>query len=108
MVHQDDGEPVNRHKPSVEVLFRSVAQCAGRNAIGVMLTGMGRDGADAMLEMREAGSYNLAQDEATSVVYGMPREAALAGAVHEILPIGRIAGQLLAQLRAAGPALSRV
>jgi two-component system chemotaxis response regulator CheB len=108
VVQLEDGEPVNRHKPSVEVLFRSVAQGAGRNAIGVMLTGMGRDGADAMLEMREAGAYNLAQDEATSVVYGMPREAVVAGAVHEILPIGRIAGQLLAQLREAGPALSRV
>ena len=73
--------PVNHHRPSVEVLFRSVAQCAGKNAIGVMLTGMGKDGAIGMLEMRQAGAYNLAQDEATCVVFGMPKEAIAVGAV---------------------------
>ena len=104
----DDGPPVNRHKPSVDVLFRSVAEHAGRNAIGVMLTGMGRDGADAMKAMRDAGAHNVAQDEASCVVYGMPREAVACGAVHEVLPLSRIAGHVLAQLRAAGPALSRV
>ena len=101
VVALEDGEPVNRHKPSVEVLFRSVARVAGANAIGVMLTGMGRDGADAMKAMREAGAYNLAQDEATCVVYGMPREAVAAGAVHEVLPLSRIAPALLARLRPA-------
>jgi two-component system chemotaxis response regulator CheB len=108
VVELDDGPPVNRHRPSVEVLFRSVARHAGRNAIGVMLTGMGRDGADAMKAMRDAGAHNIAQDEASCVVYGMPREAVAAGAVHEVLPLQRIAGHVLGQLKAAGPALSRV
>jgi two-component system chemotaxis response regulator CheB len=108
VVSVDDGPPVNRHKPSVEVLFRSVARHAGRNAIGVMLTGMGRDGAEAMKEMRDAGAHNIAQDEATCVVYGMPREAVAVGAVHEVLPLPRIGAQVLAVLRSAGPALSRV
>src|SRR5262249_14635656 len=71
----DDGLPVNRHKPSVDVLFRSVAQQAGANAIGVILTGMGKDGALGLKEMRDAGSPTIAQDEATSVVWGMPGEA---------------------------------
>jgi two-component system chemotaxis response regulator CheB len=108
VVELDDAPPVNRHRPSVEVLFRSIAQHVGRNAIGVMLTGMGRDGADAMLAMRESGAHNIAQDEASCVVYGMPREAVAAGAVHEVLPLSRIATRLLAQLRSSGPALSRV
>ena len=108
MVQIDDGPPVNRHKPSVDVLFRSVAEQVGKNAIGVMLTGMGRDGAYAMRVMRDAGAWNLAQDEASCVVYGMPREAVAAGAVDEILPLGRIAEHILAHLREAGPVLSRV
>jgi two-component system chemotaxis response regulator CheB len=108
VIELDDGPPVNRHKPSVDVLFRTVARHAGANAMGVMLTGMGRDGADAMKEMRDAGAHNIGQDEATSVVYGMPREAAAVGAVHEVLPLPKIAGQLLQHLRAAGPVLSRV
>ncbi len=94
----DDSEPVNRHRPSVEVMFRSVAAIAGSNALGVMLTGMGRDGAAAMLEMRKAGSFNIAQDEATCVVFGMPREAIAAGAVDEVLPVTEIASRLLRQL----------
>jgi len=100
----DSGEPVNRHRPSVEVLFRSVAELAGRNALGVMLTGMGRDGANAMLEMRNAGSFNIAQDEASCVVFGMPREAIAVGAVHEVLPVTEIAGRLLKELAAVGVA----
>ncbi|MCA3181625.1 MAG: chemotaxis response regulator protein-glutamate methylesterase, partial [Burkholderiales bacterium] len=108
VVEIDDGPPVNRHRPSVEVLFKSVARHAGRNAIGIMLTGMGRDGADAMKELRDAGAYNIAQDEATCVVYGMPREAVATGAVHEVLPVQKIAGHVLDQLKAAGPALSRI
>ena len=108
VVRIDEGAPVNRHRPSVEVLFRSVAQHVGRNALGVMLTGMGRDGADAMREMRDAGAHNVAQDEASCIVYGMPREAVAVGAVQEVLPLAQIAEHLLAQVRAAGPALSRV
>ena len=98
----EDGELVNRHRPSVEVLFRSIARTAGRNAFGVMLTGMGGDGAKAMKEMRDAGSYNYAQDEATCVVFGMPREAILAGAADEVLPLGEIAQALLGRLRESG------
>lgn len=104
----EDSDPVNRHRPSVDVLFRSVAHHVGGNALGVMLTGMGRDGADGMREMRDAGAYNLSQDEASCVVYGMPREAVAAGGVNEVLPLQKIAAQLLARLRAAGPVLSRV
>jgi len=92
----DDGSPVNRHKPSVDVLFRSVAQEAGHNAIGVLLTGMGKDGAQGMLEMRQAGSPTIAQDEATSVVWGMPGEAVQIGAAAEELPLPRIADRVLA------------
>lgn len=90
--------PVNHHRPSVEVLFRSVAQHAGANAIGVMLTGMGKDGATGMLAMREAGSYNLAQDEASCVVYGMPREAVAVGAVHEVVSVRDMAQRVLYRL----------
>ena len=97
-----DGETVNRHKPSVEVLFKSAAQVVGRNALGVMLTGMGADGAKAMKEMRDAGAYNLVQDEMSCVVYGMPKEAINAGAAHEVLPLAQIATQLLEHLRRSG------
>lgn len=95
----DDTPPVNRHRPSVEVLFRSVAHCAGRNAVGVMLTGMGADGAVAMREMKLAGSYNYVQDEASCIVFGMPREAIAHGAADEVLPLVQIAPALLARLR---------
>jgi two-component system chemotaxis response regulator CheB len=100
----DDTEPVNRHRPSVEVLFRSVAMVAGRNALGVMLTGMGRDGATAMLEMRQAGSFNIAQDEASCVVFGMPHEAIAVGAANEVLPLTEIADRLLQELAQVGVA----
>jgi two-component system chemotaxis response regulator CheB len=90
-----DADPVNRHRPSVEVLFQSVAQHAGPNAIGIMLTGMGKDGALAMAEMKRAGAYNLAQDEASCVVFGMPKEAIAAGGVDEILPVLEIAGRVM-------------
>ena len=104
-----DGDPVNRHKPSVEVLFKSAATVVGRNAVSIMLTGMGADGAKAMREMRDAGAYCIAQDEHTCVVFGMPREAIAAGAVHEVLPLNQIASHMLDHLRStAGPALSRV
>lgn len=94
-----DGDLVNRHKPSVEVLFKSVAKVAGKNAFGIMLTGMGNDGAIAMREMKDAGSYNFVQNEASCVVFGMPKEAILQGAADEILDIVEIAPALLARLR---------
>ncbi len=97
-----DGDAVNRHKPSVEVLFKSAARVVGPNALGIMLTGMGADGATAMKEMRDAGSYNLVQDEASCVVFGMPREAIAAGAAHEVLPLTQIAPKLLERLRSTG------
>jgi two-component system chemotaxis response regulator CheB len=104
-----DGEAVNRHKPSVEVLFDSAAAVVGPNAMGVMLTGMGSDGALAMKRMRDAGSWNVAQDEASCVVFGMPREAIAAGATHEVLPLAQIAPRLLEHLRrTAGASLNRV
>ena len=93
-LHQ--GPPVNRHKPSVDVLFRSAANVAGKHCIGVILTGMGRDGAAGMLELREAGAINIAQDEASCVVFGMPKEAIATGGVHEVLPLQSIASRLLA------------
>jgi len=104
-----DGEPVNRHKPSVEVLFKSAARVVGPNALGIMLTGMGADGAKAMRELRDAGSYNLVQDEASCVVFGMPREAINAGAAHEVLPLTQIAPHLIDRLRStSGLSLNRV
>lgn len=95
----NDGPPVNRQRPSVDVLFRSVADNAGPNAIGVILTGMGDDGAQGMKEMREAGIATLAQDERTSVVWGMPGSAVKVGGVDEILPLDLIAGRILALAR---------
>ncbi len=90
----DDGVPVNRHKPSVDVLFRSVAQNAGRNAIGVILTGMGKDGAKGLKEMLDAGSQTIAQDEATSVVWGMPGEAVSLGAAQHVIALDSVAGKI--------------
>jgi len=87
--------PVNRHRPSVDVLFRSVARAAGEHAIGVMLSGMGADGAEAMLELRMRGARNLAQDEASCVVFGMPKQAIALDAVHEVLPLAEIARRLV-------------
>ena len=103
-----DAPPVNRHRPSVEVLFKSGAEIAGPNVVGVMLTGMGKDGALAMREMRDAGAWNVVQDEASCVVFGMPREAIAAGAANEVVPLKDIAARLLAQFGRAGPRLSRV
>ena len=94
-----DGPPVCRHRPSVDVLFRSVAQAAGAHAVGVILTGMGDDGAAGLLEMKEAGAATIAQDERTSVVFGMPGEAVRKGAAAEVLPLDDIAR---AMLQAAG------
>lgn len=90
-----DAPPVNHHRPSVEVLFKSAAKALGGLAIGVMLTGMGKDGAKAMLEMKHAGAYNLAQDEASSVVFGMPRAAIELGAVDEVVALEKMAESVL-------------
>lgn len=104
-----DGEPVNRHKPSVEVLFNSAARVVGQNALGIMLTGMGADGARAMRAMKDAGAYNLVQDEASCVVFGMPREAIAAGAADEVLPLNQIAPRLIERLRStSGMSINRV
>lgn len=91
----DDGPPVNRHKPSVEVLFQSIADNVGINAIGVMLTGMGADGAKAMVDMRKAGAINIVQDEASSVVWGMPGEAFKQGAAHHVVSLENMADKIL-------------
>ncbi len=94
-VEVKDGPLVSRHRPSVDVLFRSVARYAGRNAVGVIMTGMGDDGAAGMAEMKDAGATNLAQDEATCVVFGMPAEAVKRGGVHKVLPLQGLAGEVL-------------
>ena len=91
-----DGPLVSRHRPSVDVLFRSAARYAGRNAVGVIMTGMGDDGASGLLEMKEAGAATMAQDEATSVVFGMPHEAIKRGAANLVLPLPAIASAILA------------
>jgi two-component system chemotaxis response regulator CheB len=86
--------PVNRHCPSVDVLFRSVAKCAGKNALGIIMTGMGHDGARGLLEMREAGAQTVAQDEASCVVFGMPKEAIKLGGAEKILPLQAISTEI--------------
>jgi two-component system chemotaxis response regulator CheB len=96
-----EGPPVNRHRPSVDVLFRSVAQNVGRNAVGAILTGMGDDGARGMREMSDAGAPTLAQDEATSVVWGMPGAAVKHGGVRDVVALDRIADMVL-RLAASG------
>jgi two-component system chemotaxis response regulator CheB len=93
-----DGPLVNRHRPSVDVLFRSVAKCAGANALGVIMTGMGDDGAAGLLEMRNAGAYTVAQDEASCVVYGMPKEAVKRGAVERTVTLELIGREIVQQL----------
>jgi two-component system chemotaxis response regulator CheB len=90
-----DGPLVNRHRPSVDVLFRSVARHAGANALGIIMTGMGDDGAAGLLEMHDAGAVTVAQDEATCVVYGMPKEAVKRGGVDHVTPLDRIADGIL-------------
>ena len=94
-VQVKDGPLVSRHRPSVDVLFRSAAQAAGRNALGIIMTGMGDDGAAGLLEMRQVGAHTIAQDEASSLVYGMPKEAVARGAAVESLALGRLAEAIL-------------
>jgi len=98
----DYGEPVNRHRPSVDVLFRSASLNAGKNALGVILTGMGKDGAAGLVEMRQAGAYTIAQDEASCIVFGMPREAIALGGADEVTSLGDISGRLMTCLNAMG------
>ena len=90
---------MNLHRPSVDFLFLSCAKFLGADAVGVIMTGMGKDGAQGMLKMKEAGSWNIAQDEATSVIFGMPREAIEVGATHEVAPLGRLREKALARAR---------
>ncbi len=108
MTQLSDAPPVNRHRPSVDVLFRSAAEHAGKNAIGVILTGMGKDGALGMLAMKQAGAYNFAQDEASCVVFGMPKEAIAAGATDEVLPLHDIAHGVMRHLHTLGSRAIRV
>ncbi len=90
-----DGPLVSRHRPSVDVLFRSAARYAGRNAIGVIMTGMGDDGARGMLEMKQAGAHTIAEDEESCVVFGMPNEAIKLGGVDTVLPLDHISGKIM-------------
>ena len=108
VAHLSDAPPVNRHRPSVDVLFRSAAQHAGKNAIGVILTGMGRDGAAGLLDMQQAGAYTLAQDEASCVVFGMPREAIAMGGASEIAPLSEMSRRVMARLASMGERVQRV
>jgi two-component system, chemotaxis family, protein-glutamate methylesterase/glutaminase len=108
MTRLEQSAPVNRHRPSVDVLFSSAAMAAGKNAVGVILTGMGKDGAAGMLEMKQAGAYNFAQDEASCVVFGMPREAIAVGAAHEVGPLPALPGMVLGHLAAQGNRALRV
>lgn len=103
-----DGPPVSRHRPSVDVLFRSAANCAGGNSLGVIMTGMGDDGASGMLEMHQAGARTLAQDEESCVVFGMPREAIARGGVDEVVPLNEMSARLIAWLASHGKRSFRV
>ncbi|MBT0963558.1 protein-glutamate methylesterase/protein-glutamine glutaminase [Denitromonas iodatirespirans] len=91
-------DPVNRHRPSVDVLFHSAAAVAGKSALGVLLTGMGKDGAQGLLAMRRSGAWTIGQDQASCVVYGMPREAAMIGAVSEVAPLNEVALRIMSRL----------
>ncbi|CAN7441040.1 protein-glutamate methylesterase/protein-glutamine glutaminase [Variovorax paradoxus] len=104
----DQEPPVNRHRPSIDVLFDSAARHAGKNAIGMILTGMGRDGAEGLLRMKQAGAYTFAQDEASCVVFGMPREAIALGAADEVAPLAEMGRRVLAHLRTFGERTNRV
>jgi two-component system chemotaxis response regulator CheB len=92
------GPLVNRHRPSVEVLFKSVAKYAGNNAVGIIMTGMGADGAEGIREMHQNGAYTIAQDEASCVVFGMPKEAIKLGGIDRVAPVDSISGDILAHL----------
>ncbi|OGU11263.1 MAG: chemotaxis response regulator protein-glutamate methylesterase [Geobacteraceae bacterium GWC2_58_44] len=107
-VKLSDAPPVSRHRPSVDVMFRSAADCAGSNSLGIIMTGMGDDGAAGMLEMHRAGARTLAQDEQSCVVFGMPREAIARGGVDEVVPLDHLPGRLSAWLSSQGRRSFRV
>jgi two-component system chemotaxis response regulator CheB len=100
----EDTPPVNRHRPSVDVLFRSAASAAGKNAIGVILTGMGRDGAEGMLELSQSGAFTLAQDEKSCVVFGMPKEAIAEGGVDGTTPLAAMGEAIIRAAESRGQA----
>jgi two-component system, chemotaxis family, protein-glutamate methylesterase/glutaminase len=108
VVKLDQGPLVNRHRPSVDVLFRSTANVAGNNATGIILTGMGKDGVQGLLEMKQAGSYTIAQNEETCVIFGMPKEAIAAGAVCEVLPLQNIARRTMETIASSALKSSRI
>ncbi|WP_323119412.1 protein-glutamate methylesterase/protein-glutamine glutaminase [Burkholderia alba] len=108
IAHLSEEPPVNRHRPSVDVLFRSAALHAGKNAVGVILTGMGRDGAAGLLEMKRSGAYTFAQDEASCVVFGMPREAIALGGADDIAPLADMSRRIMARLASMGDRVQRV
>ena len=108
VAHLSQEAPVNRHRPSVDVLFDSAAIHGGKNVTGVILTGMGKDGARGMLRMKEAGSYNLAQDEQSCIVFGMPKEAIATGGVHEVVPLHQMSQRVMAHLATFGARAQRV
>ncbi|MBI5438740.1 MAG: chemotaxis response regulator protein-glutamate methylesterase [Nitrosomonadales bacterium] len=108
MTELNQGTPVNRHRPSVDVLFRSAANVAGANALGIILTGMGKDGAQGLLEMKNAGCHTIAQDEASCVVFGMPKEAIAAGGACEVLPLQNISRRTMEYLALQGSKSIRV
>ncbi len=108
IAHLSQEDAVNRHRPSIDVLFDSVARHAGVNAVGVLLTGMGKDGAAGLQRLRQAGGYTFAQDEASCIVFGMPREAILIGAAAEVHPVDQMAACVLAYLRTFGERSNRV
>ncbi|CAG9185318.1 protein-glutamate methylesterase/protein-glutamine glutaminase [Cupriavidus pampae] len=108
VAHLSQDPPVNRHRPSVDVLFDSAAEHGGKNVTGVILTGMGKDGAQGMLRMRDAGAYNLAQDEQSCIVFGMPKEAIATGGVHEVVPLHSMSQRVMAHLATFGARAQRV
>lgn len=108
VAHLSQEAPVNRHRPSVDVLFDSAAVHGGKNVTGVILTGMGKDGARGMLRMRDAGAYNLAQDEQSCIVFGMPKEAIATGGVHEVVPLHSMSQRVMAHLATFGARAQRV
>lgn len=101
-VKLSDAEPVHRHRPAVDVMMESVARVGGKNVIGVLLTGMGKDGAQGMLDIRNQGGYTLAQDEASCVVYGMPKEAVMVGGVDQVVALDKMGAVLLEKVKALG------
>jgi two-component system chemotaxis response regulator CheB len=102
VVTLSDAEPMHRHRPAVDVMMESVALAAGKNALGVLLTGMGKDGAKGMLDIRNHGGYTIAQDEASCIIYGMPKEAVALGAVDQTLALDKIGATLLEKIKLMG------